>query len=81
MTTGNPELKRIQTPDMVLLVGLATSLLAIAMGPFIPGFVRGITLILIAIGVIWCVIMPNRKEQKGIEKNSKDQKRKGLNGI
>ena len=63
MTTGNPELKKIQTPDMVLLVGLTTSLLAIAMGPFIPGFVRGITLMLIAIGVIWCVIMPNRKEQ------------------
>ena len=63
MTTSNPELRRIRTPDMVLLVGLATSLLAIVMGPLIPGFIRGFTLILIAIGVIWCVAAPERRER------------------
>ncbi|MBG83839.1 MAG: hypothetical protein CMJ40_04745 [Phycisphaerae bacterium] len=63
MTNSDLELRKIGPSDITLLIGLSTSLLTIAMGPLIPGLIRGGTLMLIAIGVIWCVALPGRTEQ------------------
>ena len=46
---------QLNVPDRVLLIGITSSLLAIAIGPLVPDFLRGGTLVLIAIGLIWRV--------------------------
>ena len=37
----------------LLLAGLVTSLIAIGLGPVVPGLVRGITLAMLVAGLVW----------------------------
>ena len=63
MTTLATEANRSSPSNILLLLGLATSLPSIAMGSSIPDFIRDATLMLIAVGVIWCVVTPGGREQ------------------
>ena len=63
MTTLATEANRSSPSNILLLLGLAISLPSIAMGSSIPDFFRDASLMLIAVGVIWCVATPGRREQ------------------
>ena len=55
MTINIAEPGSLSRSDRLLLAGLVSSLLAIGLGPVVPGIIRGITLTALVVGLAWSV--------------------------